>query len=246
MQEEQHMDELLATLSAQPFCLDMAVGADAVMIRWGIPLGLANTTISANAEAFAVNLASGTPNIPMDKKYEWIREQARKADDWNRVFDVGIVLEELTEAMGSRPSSLRCGRSRTVSSMLCGIRYVYAYVHGFPEGGTSALCVDEAKLAAAISEFRLYNKECSSLFLECCYDVRVVHRREPKCDDDPGLTKFPHESKRAADMVSEEIRKRLKRANEESPPPAPEPSPAYEPSSPKYDPTSPESELTKP
>lgn len=234
MQEEQHLDELLATLSARPFCLDMAVGADAVMIRWGIPLGLANTTISANAEAFAVNLASGTPNIPMDQKYGWIREKARKADAWNRVIDVGTVLQQLTEAMGSRPSSSRSGRSRTVSSMLCGIRYVYAYVHGFPEGDTSALCLDKAKIAAAI---RLCETECSSLFLECCYDVRVVDRRERNCDDDHGLTMFPHASQRAADMVSAERRKRLKRANEPSPP---------EPSSPAYDPCSPKYELTKP
>ena len=57
-------DELLDTMSVQPFCMDIVINSEVVMLRWGVPSALTKTTVSANAEAFAINLANVTPSIP--------------------------------------------------------------------------------------------------------------------------------------------------------------------------------------
>ena len=226
-------DELLDTMSVQPFCMDIVINSEVVMLRWGVPSALTKTTVSANAEAFAINLANGTPTIPEDKKYQWIREKARAADAWNRKMDMSTVVRKLVEAMGGFPTAVRFGRSRILypGSMYRGIEFHYAVVSGFPEGGTSSLTrLDKTKLAG---ELRLCEAECESLLLECCHDVRIHDARvdTSSLDLPGGTTTFPHASKRAADEVSEERRKRLKQLNEETS------SPKYEPTSPKYEPS---------
>jgi len=240
-------DALLDTMSVQPFCMDIVVNSGVVMLRWGIPSALTKTTVSENAEAFAVNLANGTPTIPEDQKYQWIRNKARATDAWNRKMDMSTVIRKLVEAMGGFPTAVRFGRSRILypDSMYRGIEFHYAVTYGFPEGNTMSLTIpDKTKLAG---EVRLCETECESLLLGCCHDVRIHDARvdTPSLDLPGGTTTFPHASKRAADEVSEERRKRLKQLNEETSSPKYEPtSPKYEPTSPMYDPTSPGYELT--
>ena len=233
-------DELLDTMSIQPFRMDIVINTEVVVLRWGIPSALVKTNVSANAEAFAVNLANGTPTIPEDKKYKWIRDKARATDAWNCTLDMGTLIRKLVEAMGGSPTEVRATRFRFKypGSMYRGIEFHYAVIRGFPEGDTSSLTpLNGTELARQV---RLCETECQSLLLECCHDAHIHDVRVDKSSLDlpGGTTTFPHASKRAADETSEERRKRLKKLNKEPT------LPKYEPTSPKYDPTLPRYEPT--
>jgi hypothetical protein len=240
VKEVETMDKLLETLSVQPFCVDLAIGTSSVMLRWGIPVSLYDTTVSKNAETLSVRLAEGkdfSDSNSLSKRYDWIRSKAKETDRWNRNMDIGIVLGKLINAMnGFTPGESRSGRSRILySGPTCrGIEYFYAFARDFPEGNTSSLTrVDEYELAEAI---RLCETECDSLLLECCREVRVIESSAemvPTSVDFPGATTtYPHSSKHSAERVSEERRKRLrsldKKYPEESAPTT------YVPTSPKY------------
>ena len=228
-------DEQMDAVPPLPFCVDLVIHAEGVMLRWGIPLGL-STTVSAASEAYAVHLTKTDLDTPAAEQYEWIRSKAREMDAWNRKVQAGILLRKLVEAMGGAPKDIRSGRRRVLypGSMHRGIEFHYACAD-FPKGTASLTRPDEAHLAGQVC---FCETGCSSLLLECCHAVRVHDARVTlsALDLPGGTTTFPHASKRAAEEVAEEIRAKVQRLNgTRGSKDAPSP-PKYEPSSPKYAP----------
>jgi hypothetical protein len=155
-----------------PGVLSVAVGVEAVYLRWTMPRALADGFPSSHGLDWARHQAPATPAyraLGDDAKFEWIVAKAREADVRNRRVGLSSLLHSILRCEDTYARTLKYGKETWQSDTVLAVDAV-AYDFSC---GTGPLVVDKASVRAAMERTR-----DAGLFLHgACWNVAVHDRR---------------------------------------------------------------------
>lgn len=210
--EEKRLGRVMDQGCNGPGVLKVAISNGIVCVRWALPKALHEECASKSGLSFALNLASGhrgfTELKGVTERFEWVRDKALGADQWNRGLGMGMLLTGVISALHgldevcygdhekaagkSYPWSKKSGRMyASMPGGGCGFNVIHmeACASKFEDGGTGALDVANFDQSIRRLMSQIDKRESALFLMSTCwkietYDERTEVKEEPKKEEE--------------------------------------------------------------